>query len=665
LKRGITPTTKQIVQPTMSGYATDSSNGSNKRVRHASSATAATPPGAAEGAAKQQRSPLDLGLATIDRDTASLQIALRNRIRFFAKTTLKAYSTWLHAKKNYDNEVNNDSFIPTECRIKHKLQPRKRVAPDEGFKSLARECQTVVEDCRRDLKKVEMKCQLMNVQDMRADIAETFCMGIPDIAEVLYAEYDIEGVSKHTAMANLVRHNRDEAISFLNVTDAEFKASYLRIHNLRDFPEPSNPPIITTAPGGVLPLRGGNDTNQVNGGGGEPPPQQQAAPPPTPRQTAIAQAAQMGIPLHSQADITPPAAAAVNANTNPYVNSGRGRGRGGTINPLVTPRTLGFNTAASLLNQEDRLDTTQQHGLFEYDVTLGGVGQNNIGALQQNSQEEVPLLSQPQDNTATNNGNDANDATTNDTVMGDADNEGGGPGTGGNDNNVNADTTTATAAAGADVTHPDLKNVHRQLLQIIEMAFIKPRTIYDRQKHLNDAARRMNEVVKRQTTTAEADRVAEAITQEGNVDPSIVKIVIRDQVETALEQAEKERKKIETNKKQQQQKLQKQQKQQGKTSKERRGPTEGGRLGNTKRNHPPPNLHQDPNLHQQEETQEPPPTATLQTEDPEQMEALPPQGNKGRRALPRKPRKAKRTTDRKGSRTGLWIRPRPLYLHPT
>ena len=61
----------------------------------------------------------------------------------------------------------------------------------------------------------------MNVNDTKADITKAFANGIPGIAELLYAMHTIKGVSKHTAMGNLVHHNRDEAISFLNVADKE------------------------------------------------------------------------------------------------------------------------------------------------------------------------------------------------------------------------------------------------------------------------------------------------------------------------------------------------------------------------------------------------------------------------------------------------------------
>lgn len=99
----------------------------------------------------------------------------------------------------------------------------------------------------------------MNVKQQKTDIAESFAESIPDIAELLYAVEQVEGVSVHTAVANLVHHNRDEAISFLNISDQEFRAAYLIANGLNDFPVPSNPPIITADATEVMNLRGGND----------------------------------------------------------------------------------------------------------------------------------------------------------------------------------------------------------------------------------------------------------------------------------------------------------------------------------------------------------------------------------------------------------------------
>ena len=72
--------------------------------------------------------------------------------------------------------------------------------------------------------------------------------------------------SGHCSVADLLSHNRDEAISFLNVSNEDFAQLYCQEHALEIFPAQSSPPLIETAPApaapaqqeGALELRGGN-----------------------------------------------------------------------------------------------------------------------------------------------------------------------------------------------------------------------------------------------------------------------------------------------------------------------------------------------------------------------------------------------------------------------
>ena len=165
-------------------------------------------------------------------------------------------------KARSKREANNPSFIPTDCKFKFQLQPSARVEATQEFKECAEETQRIVVECREKLKKQHMKCTLMNVKQLKTDITESFAKSLPKTVELLYAVEKIQGVSVHTAVANLLAHNRDDAISFLNVTDIEFKDAYLKANGLNTFPSPSDPPIITAAaaaPTGVIHLRGGND----------------------------------------------------------------------------------------------------------------------------------------------------------------------------------------------------------------------------------------------------------------------------------------------------------------------------------------------------------------------------------------------------------------------
>ena len=93
-------------------------------------------------------------------------------------------------------------------------------------------------------------------------------MALPKIAILLLALKleDIEIASGHCSVADLLSHNRDDAISFLNVSNEEFAQLYCEEHALDSFPAKSSPPLIDIAPApaapaqqeGELAIRGGN-----------------------------------------------------------------------------------------------------------------------------------------------------------------------------------------------------------------------------------------------------------------------------------------------------------------------------------------------------------------------------------------------------------------------
>jgi hypothetical protein len=515
----------------------------------------------------------------IDQYFGSLQYNLRNPIRTHAKRTVIAYATWCRADEKYEREANNPSFIPTDCKFKFQLQPSARVEATQEFKECAEETQRIVVECREKLKKQHMKCTLMNVKQLKTDITESFAKSLPKTVELLYAVEKIQGVSVHTAVANLLAHNRDDAISFLNVTDNEFKDAYLKANGLNTFPSPSDPPIITVAaaaPTGVLTLRGGNDGQANNSTG----------------RTPTGQRIQLRY-----------GGSAFNVNQPTTATAPQGRGRGVINAQSVTPNNLGFQPASEVLRQQQLLQgANNQLQIFDYGNEADQ--SNNMAELQQQSQQSVqqqqgPAQQQQQQQGQQNNppvqndvnqGQDSggnNNNTANDEVMADAVDQqgvnGNNNGNGGQNDNAPqggqnqappAAPATATAAALDATTIGKLNKVHRRLLDIIDQAFINPRNKYDQQKEANDTDARIFKVANRQEIQEEADNVAAAIAAQPAIDPSILKIVIKDTLD------EVEAKKQEAAKKQQQQKG-------TSTKNNQRGPTVRGRLANKKKSPTP------------------------------------------------------------------------------
>ena len=179
-----------------------------------------------------------------------------------------AFATHFRAREKYEKEDKNEEYFPADCKISMQLQTSTAVEKGPGFQDLARETEEIVVRCRNMLKKQHMKCVGMNVIELKNDITRKFAMALPKIAMLLLALEleDVEIASGHCCVADLLSHNRDATLSFLNVTNRDFAQIYCTEHALESFPAKSSPPLITNTPtpatpaqqGGVLALRGGN-----------------------------------------------------------------------------------------------------------------------------------------------------------------------------------------------------------------------------------------------------------------------------------------------------------------------------------------------------------------------------------------------------------------------
>ena len=153
-----------------------------------------------------------------------------------------------------------------------KLQTTEAVEKGPGFKDLCRETQEVVEKCRQMLKLQHMKCIDMNVSKMETNIARTFVTALPNIASLLIA-LELKGIeiaSGHCAIADLLTHHRDAALSFLNIQNESFATLYCKIHSLDKFSTRINPPLVDTTPPpamqeGAQTMRGGNTLESLLG----------------------------------------------------------------------------------------------------------------------------------------------------------------------------------------------------------------------------------------------------------------------------------------------------------------------------------------------------------------------------------------------------------------
>ena len=449
-------------------------------------------------------------------------------------TKVRFNATYYRRNKSHEKEKNDVNEIPAEARILLKLQPKTSVEQSPGFKDLARESESVVNECRLRLKAQLMKVAQMNVHAIQDEITEVFVESLPRIAELLIAfEFeDNEVQDHHRVVADLIGCARDEAISFLNISDEKFAATYCKVNSIDSFPSQSTPKLIqpSTSDTEAESMRGGAADNLPDGGG-------------------------IGRGRMQTPRTTPPNQSLL-TNRPALPTNNDGEDAVATTNAAaVTPWGRGNNTGAA---RGEYAGTPQQQQQQHYQFTQQvGFDYGQFSDVDATSQNETSLaLVNP--NAGNNSNNAASEESKDDADMAETEEGDGGGGannTGGNTENPYARPARANDfnSASSVLIRNRLIQVHYAFLEIIERAFIKPRQIYDKQVAANDRALRMKKVAQRQTLQSKADKVSEAVQAEEIPDPKIIRIMIDDSVQVgiakALGEKEKERKRSDALKK--------------------------------------------------------------------------------------------------------------------
>ena len=487
----------------INGYASDNSNGSKKRTRFDESSPAPSSSKGNNNSKKDTKyvSPLEIAIVAAGKYTKTLRFNdMRNDCQNIAETYLRKYATAYRAQKQFDKDSNDPSYIANSAKLSFTLQPMKVVSQDQEFKDLVRMTQEIVQECRERLTKQHLACTEMNNKALKAEVTETFVHSLKEIVDYLYAEYDVQGLSPHVAIANILHSNRAAATGFLKIDSEKFNAIYCRVHGLDTIPPPSNPSIPTITDINVteelqaLGLRGGGGTDGSNNSDGlnnnsdglnnTGTPVQR---PPTPRESLQAQSVQL------------------NRQLNPYLRG---------ITTQGTTPTLGNNTqfvtAAEVLVQQQ---TPPQHD----QTSLAIAAAANTAATAAAASTTTPQL-------LNNNGNNVSSiedgeipavdptSTADDVDMEDDADNNNNNGEGGipnnqqqqqqpppQQNNITHNNTFGTGGGGGGapppvgggartIRTPDPKmvNIQRDLLTIITEVFIKPLGVYEQQMNFNE-----------------------------------------------------------------------------------------------------------------------------------------------------------------------------------
>ena len=76
----------------------------------------------------------------------------------------------------------------------------------------------------------------MNVKGLLADAQEVFVKNLPEIAELVKTEYQVENYTGHQAVADLLHHHQDDLLPVLRFQADDFKTMYCKIHGMEQFP---------------------------------------------------------------------------------------------------------------------------------------------------------------------------------------------------------------------------------------------------------------------------------------------------------------------------------------------------------------------------------------------------------------------------------------------
>ena len=188
------------------------------------------------------------GQAAISSFAVLLHLKLQPTLRDLAMQSLYLYAAHFCSKAKYEEERNDNAYVSADCKIALVLKPVSAVEKDPGFKDLLRKTEAVVVECRKLLKIQTMKCAELNVKALQDKITGDFANALPVMAKLVIALEGIENAEQHEVVSDILKHNRDNATSFLNVSDPHFSKIHGELNGIGDILTPSNPPYSTSQP---------------------------------------------------------------------------------------------------------------------------------------------------------------------------------------------------------------------------------------------------------------------------------------------------------------------------------------------------------------------------------------------------------------------------------
>ena len=224
----------------MSGYATDESSGSNKRIRFSGSSGASPASGVGLKHPPIQSTPIEMAKGVAKASSMSLHPNMRKNLQEAVDELIQKSATCYRKEQAFLEMKNNPDKIPSDAMVSVTLHCVDGLETDQRFKDLAAETAEIVRKCRTLLRDPIVKVTELNALWLKKSAQKAFAERLPVIAKLVAAE---EGAandySGHQAVADLMAlHGNDIRRSYWLV-DETFNDIYCKVNQLMTLPDPS------------------------------------------------------------------------------------------------------------------------------------------------------------------------------------------------------------------------------------------------------------------------------------------------------------------------------------------------------------------------------------------------------------------------------------------
>jgi len=209
------------------GYATDDSTGSNKRIRILVQPNAPAAHGGEQPNPNNSSSLTELAKATAKAFTALLNEKMRINIVDFVDQFITHHAKRFRKKEACAVQKNDKDFIPVSAMVKVTIDPVDSVAEDPAFKDLSRDTAINIKQCYKLLREPLLKVTALNAERLNLK-AFAFVVSLPKIAELVITGKGGEDYGGHQTVINLFLEHAGDLFPFVWLREESFEDLYFK-----------------------------------------------------------------------------------------------------------------------------------------------------------------------------------------------------------------------------------------------------------------------------------------------------------------------------------------------------------------------------------------------------------------------------------------------------